>query len=205
VVGHGSEVWLRSLLAWTSVPVGVSDLELTGVFAVAASDLWVTGGALLRGDASGGLVAAGACDGAYTAIHGSSASDVWLAGAAGAICHFDGTSFSKLKGGTSDLLAVWSGPGATWFVGTSGTTLRHGANGLQPFASATTATLRGIWGASANDVWAVGDQGTIVHFDGQIWSKVSSPTSLDLWAVWGSSATRVFAVGTKNTALRLQP
>ena len=61
--------------------------------------------------------------------------------------------------------------------------------------SAATATLHGVWGASASDVWAVGEGATITHWNGTSWSSLTSPSRFDLYAVAGTAADDVWAVG----------
>jgi hypothetical protein len=77
---------------------------------------------------------------------------------------------------------------------------------MEPLASGTTETLRGVWVASATEAFAVGDNGTILHWDGTSWTSMTAPT--DPWvgfrlnAVWGSSPTNVFAAGESDMLLR---
>jgi len=63
--------------------------------------------------------------------------------------------------------------------------------------SNTSANLRGVWAAGANDAWAVGVSGTVLRWNGTSWSVVTglpgSPPTFE--AVWGSSAGDVWIVG----------
>lgn len=66
----------------------------------------------------------------------------------------------------------------------------------QPQPSATTQSLRGVWGSSATDVYAVGLQGTILHSRGDgVWTAQTSGTTKDLQAIWGSGPHDVYAAG----------
>jgi hypothetical protein len=65
-------------------------------------------------------------------------------------------------------------------------------------------TLRGLWGASADDAWAVGDYGTLLHWDGHVWTAPQPPgsvTSNDLYAVFGTATNDAWAVGATGTLL----
>ena len=59
----------------------------------------------------------------------------------------------------------------------------------------TGATLRDVWGSSANNVWAVGDSGVVLHYDGTSWSRVASGTMMVLTAVHGTAANDVWFGG----------
>ena len=67
--------------------------------------------------------------------------------------------------------------------------------------SASSKTLRGVFGFSAEDVFAVGDAGTILHYGGFRWAKAIPVTSSDLYGVWGADPSNVFAVGAAGTIL----
>ena len=56
------------------------------------------------------------------------------------------------------------------------------------------ATLKGIWGSSENDIWAVG--ANILHYNGTDWSSVSFPgTHESLWCIYGFSDNDIWAGG----------
>ena len=40
--------------------------------------------------------------------------------------------------------------------------------------TASTTSIRGLWGSGASDVWAIGDSNTIQHWDGTVWSVADS-------------------------------
>ncbi len=66
----------------------------------------------------------------------------------------------------------------------------------QPQPSATTQSLRGVWGSSATDVYVVGLQGTILHSRGDgVWTAQTSGTTKDLNAIWGSGPHDLYAAG----------
>jgi hypothetical protein len=90
-------------------------------------------------------------------------------------------------------------PNDGWLGGTDGAIYHVMFVNDSPFftkiPSAATATLHGVWGASANDVWAVGEGATITHWNGTAWSAVASPSRFDLYAVAGTATDDVWAVG----------
>jgi hypothetical protein len=86
-------------------------------------------------------------------------------------------------------------------VGEAGAIIHFNGTNWSVMTSGATAFLRGVWGASANDVFAVGDGGTILHYNGSSWSAMNSGTTVSLESVWGSSASDVFAVGADGTIL----
>jgi hypothetical protein len=92
-----------------------------------------------------------------------------------------------------DLWAVGLG-GATFHI----TDAQSDAPVVTPYDSQTTATLYGVWTASATEAWSVGGAGSIRHYTGSAprWDVVPDvPTIATLHAVWGTSATDVWAVG----------
>ena len=120
-------------------------------------------------------------------IWGSAADDVWAAGGGGTILHWNGSVWSAVPSGTTELLfAVWgSASDDVWIVGTGGSILHWNGASWSPVPSGTTGALGSIWGSGPGDVWAVGFEGTILHWDGAAWSPVASPTSYNLYRVWG--------------------
>jgi hypothetical protein len=137
-----------------------------------------------------------------TSVWGSSASDVFAVGSYGTILHYDGSSWSAMSSGTTDLLSgVWgSSPTDVFAVGgwwtdsvLHGTILHYNGNAWSVMSSGTNSDLVGVWGSSPTDVFAVGD--TVFHYNGSTWSAMSSGTTRWLWGVWGNSATDVFVVG----------
>ncbi len=168
------------------------------------------------------------------AIWGSSADEVRVAGSPAMMFDEDGivtvNAFTKSKEsdgdfgwqgvpGAATVLAMW-GPAASdiWLVADNSMEVSwqrsfalHGR--LDPETSElawaeidthSVATLRALWGSSANDIWAVGDLGTIRHVtsaNATDWESIPSPTREDLRAVWGSAADDVWAVGDAGTIL----
>jgi hypothetical protein len=138
--------------------------QLNGVWGTGASDVWAVGinGIYHRGGAGWAQVAG--VTGAFNAIWGSAADDVWAVGDAGAVLHWNGTTWTSVSSGVSaSLTGVWgSAPNDVWVVGDAGTLLRWDGGRWVTVPSGTSAPLSGVWGAAANDVWAVGN--ALLHY-----------------------------------------
>jgi hypothetical protein len=101
-------------------------------------------------------------------VWGSSGTDVFAVGGSGTIMHYDGSAWSAMSSGTTDLLfSVWGRSATDVFaVGGNGTILHHDGRAWSAMSSGTTNHLEGVWGSSASDVFAVGNGGTILHYAG---------------------------------------
>lgn len=152
-------------------------------------------------------------------VWGTSATDVWAVGAdpgdgAGPyVLHFDGATWTRLRtGATGDLWWVHGLPGGpVWFAGENGLVLRWDAGAFTRLEGpATTDTLFGLWGASADDLWAVGggDVGRPVVWRAQSGGPfVQAPdfpadSGGGLFKVWGRSATDVWFAGGEGALVR---
>lgn len=96
------------------------------------------------------------------------------------------------------LAAVHATPdgSAAFAVGESGTVLQHDGSTWRILDTPSTASLRGVYAASATEAIAVGENagaGVILRLTGGAWEETSVPTPL--YAVSGRSATDVIAVG----------
>jgi len=118
-----------------------------------------------------------------------------------------GSSFTAERSGPQDPLSTAFGPapGVVYAVGPNGAIYHTADDGMTweklaaPAATGTTASLFGVWGASATDVYAVGASGTLVHStNGTTFTKYaganSPPSTTVFHEVWGSSSA-VYAVG----------
>jgi hypothetical protein len=137
-------------------------------------------------------------------LWGFTSRDVYAVGDEGAILHFDGTSWSRMRSGTSENLeGIWGvAPDDIWALG-SGVVLHF--DGVS-WTSVPGTNMYGTWplltavgGSSAGDVKAVG-YFNIYHFDGTNWSwwetqLDSKLVSTRLHDVWIGADGRGFAVG----------
>ncbi len=106
---------------------------------------------------------------------------------------------------SKNILGVWGDEQAVWLVGDSGTVRRMTRERIstrlfEAVPAPATATLRGIYGLSANDVWAVGDDATVIHWNGEVWSRLATPFDTarekpTLISVWGSGPNDVWIGG----------
>jgi hypothetical protein len=61
--------------------------------------------------------------------------------------------------------------------------------------------LRGVWGASKDDVWVAAYKGDLHHWDGKAWTKAEAPPHRELLCVSGSGPNDVWAVGYEGNTL----
>jgi hypothetical protein len=194
----GTPLYIRQTLiehwngtSWTVIsspnPTGDTYVELNGVAAISANDIWAVGHS---GDPSSipletltehwngtsWSIVPSPNPGTYngnvlTAVSGVSASDVWAVG--------------------------WYQSGST---GQEGGALTMHWNGTQwtVVPNPSRWTLYGVKAISSNDVWAVGEQ-SILHWNGSNWSIVSFPLPGDAYPVLQGisavSARDIWAVG----------
>ena len=101
--------------------------ELTAVWALSPTDVWVaaSAGAVLHLDGSRWQSTTATVGLTIRGLWASAASSVWAVGDQGAIRRWDGQSWRTVASGTTaGLLAVWgSGPSDVWAVGEGGTIL----------------------------------------------------------------------------------
>lgn len=211
---------------------------LTAVWGSSAGDVWAagSGGTIIHWDGAvwAPLPAPESLKNTFRVVWGSGPNDVWVATATDLVFHSDGiangtTTWTHAPNPTGDqynTAPIYSGwgaaAGAPRFGARTFTRIDSDGNwgsGNQVVASARdggvdwvlepgSATVNGIWGASADDVWLVGDNSGSVPWQlgwtahgvrdsgGQlVWSDVDSQAGVVLHAVWGSSASDVWAVG----------
>ncbi|MBK7583919.1 MAG: hypothetical protein IPI67_27455 [Myxococcales bacterium] len=150
--------------------------------------------------------------GALIGISGTSESDVWAVGGnpgdgSGAfVLHFDGKAWARRPTGQDvDLWWVHTIPaGPAFFGGSGGTILRFVGGAFEKMPTPGTATVFGIWGASADDLWAVGGDPAkpgnafVWRWDGTSWASANGFPSVPIsswFKVWGRAANDVRFVG----------
>lgn len=93
----------------------------------------------------------------FRALWGTGDTNLYAVGLAGAVARFDGTQWSAMNQGSSDLAAIWgSGPGDIWIVGKDATVVHY--DGTQ-WRSRTGQNLgghhlTGVWGDGRGGIWA---------------------------------------------------
>lgn len=184
--------------SWSIVPSPnpssvYSEVELDGVFALAANNVWAVG----YGDNPSGT---------------ASPLDITLTE------HWDGTNWSMVPSPNPDTqsnqLHAIAGVASTdlWAVGRRGdgitccpdeSLIEHwNGSSWSVVSNPGGSALQGIAALATNNVWAVGlaaAGGNIEHWDGTAWTTVASPSdngdSISLRAVTAVSATDLWAVG----------
>ena len=156
--------------------------------------------------------------GGLTSVWGTGPDDIWAVGgdpgdgSGSTVMRFDGAQWSSLDTGTSgDLWWVYGfQDGPVFMGGKNGLILRYEDGAFGTMDTPGTATVYGIWGASADDMWAVG--GNVIsgafawRLDGGSWREAEGfPADLagseSLFKVWGSAPDDVWLVGTNGVAL----
>lgn len=166
-------------------------------------------------------------DRSVLSVWGTGDSDVWLAGGGlgvagrGALLtRWDGARWQEIATGRSETLWwVFGTPAHTpaqpdiWAVGENGLVLRYNGQQVTVVPSSTTATLYGVWGASANDLWLVGGtpgagrveaNDVLLRWNG---ATLTRDTTLmrkgaTLFKVWGSAQNNVYVSGETGTLWR---
>ncbi len=223
------------------VPSGVDRrYTLRAVWGSGAGDVWAvgSGGTILRYDGTSWKPVPSGTTDTLLAVWGSGSNDIWVAGSTRTILHGPGTWTPASLFGSGETYpgrvhTIWgSGPadvrlggeqfgnfdedlGSTW-----GNHARRVGDAWGVFQGLDDkymyATVRAIWGSSADDVWMSIDdgidqpwaRGTLVHGKAPAagqpleWSPTDSQSSGVLESIWGSSAADVWAVGASGAVRR---
>jgi photosystem II stability/assembly factor-like uncharacterized protein/tRNA U38,U39,U40 pseudouridine synthase TruA len=169
---------------WTPTTIDeFAGLELRGVAAVGASNVWVVGdnGLILRrgmSDASWTQQAVGLTAQRLNSVAFADATHGWAVGASGTILKTtDGTNWTAVTSPTSNELHSVCVLDAThvWAVGASGTVVYNTGSGWQTVS--TTGTLRSVSFVDALHGWAVGDGRAfrVTSDGGATWSTQAAP------------------------------
>jgi len=170
-------------------------LRFTGVWALAANDVWATsrhmhvagcaqafyrydGVQWIRYDVAETVLAG--------PVYGAGASDVWSVGTS--FMHWDGAAWTEVASpapGTP--YAALHGSGATnvWAVGKGGAIARWGGASWSVVASPITDDLRSVFVASPTRAWATGG-GKLLAWDGVAWSVDPTLGAVSVSSVWGT-------------------
>jgi hypothetical protein len=101
-------------------------------------------------------------------VWGNSSSDVFAVGYDGTILHYNGSAWSAMSSGTTDVLGgIWGSSASDVFaVGEGGIILHYNGSTWSAMSSGTINDLHDVWGHLTSDVFAVGIFGTILHYSG---------------------------------------
>lgn len=226
-----------SVVDWCPVSTGIDPrFALTSVWGSSKSDVWAvgSGGTIIHYDGSKWNSVSSGVQSTLYSVWSSGPNDVWAAGSSKVVLHgTGGAAFTPVPVSEENVgraFAVWGTVPGDLFVGgaphqhfdpdlgqeVSGNWWRRpsgdadsawdllaGFDGQLP-----NATIRAIWGSSANDLWVSADnsmdsswmRGVLMHRAGDgTWESVDSQSSRVLESIWGSSANDVWAVGDEGT------
>ena len=220
---------------------------LKAIWGSGPNDVWAagSGGTIVHYDGSAWVATPSGIHNTFNAVWGSGPDDVYVVSGSNAVLHSDGfkgagTAWTNMplpldSSTTTVINAVW---------GTSARDVRLGASayfGQNPFtgdygfwnqfervlddAGATPfrpiagdGTVRGIWGASADDLWLIVDDssnaawkvavtlhGTAAAGSDLVFEEVDSQSSDALVAISGSSASDVWTVGSHGAIRHITP
>jgi hypothetical protein len=177
--------------------------DLLSVWISAMGDVWVGGaGVLWRGQAGTWSTIAGATK-TYQAIAGAPPSEVWVSTSAGSVQRWNGTTFTSVLSGSSQLTrGLWVGGASDVWV-----SLYNGVqhwDGTQWTSISLPYAVYALSGAATDDVWGVGDRGNIGRWNGRTWASAPAPTPgvtvpsqlpYGVGALWVSAANDIWLAG----------
>lgn len=207
-VGNSGALMVYNGSYFTPVSVGGSTPNLNAVWASGANNVIVVGnnGFIVRYDGSNWLTMPSGTTQHLRAVYGVSATRAYAVGDNGAVVTFDGTSWSQVGGATTNLRAVWaSSPGDVYVAGDMGKVLRSNGGAFAEISPgpATTASIGGIYGASAGDFWITADTALFRYTGGAFGAAVTPiPTVTGLRGIFGTGATEIWAVGGGGALLK---
>lgn len=196
-----------------------SDVTIFGLWGSDADDVWAVGGDPFadlgviwrkEGDAWIDATPDGYQDSAIYKVWGSSASDVWFVGLRGLLLHYDGSSWSEHRCGTTTLFTI-AGQGSdnVWAVGGPPAVICHydGSEWQQVtlpdgFLSSINS---GVDVDALGQPWVVGSNASKFRIDEtQEWvdNTFDGPVIHDLHAVWVDDDGAAFMVGGNLNAPR---
>ena len=194
---------------WTSyglsLPSGMIDGWLTGVWGSSASDVYAVGNGYTSTDVYNDLPFVSHLSGGVWTSYGLTLPSGWT----------DSELYSVWGTSANNVYAVGGGNNGTTIVpliyhyDVSGWT----SSSITLPSGWTNGSLFGVWGTSASNVYAVGD-GTggllIYHYNGSGWTSSgltlpSGWTNGYLYSVWGSSASDIYAVGSADNGTAYVP
>lgn len=194
---------------------------LSGVWGIAADDVWTVGGKPDAGEihhfdgTAWTKVAVPAGTPLLSWVYGFASDDVWTVGTKGAALHWDGKAWKTVETGTDeDLWGVWGkGKDDIWVVGGTvddgdpailrwqgGPTFEKVPLDKAENTRDATAIFK-VWGIG-DVVFAVGEAGLILQWNGSKWVAISGGAKAndDFVSLWGTSADHIVAVGGRAQA-----
>jgi hypothetical protein len=194
----GTKIQRWDGVSWSDVSSGSTN-SLLSVWGSSSTDVYAGGFAGTLVHSTGGAFSAVSGTGIgneyVAAIWGTSSSNIYVG--ATNVYHYNGTSWSTVSAGISNVVAIWgSSAGDIWMGG--GAQLVHYDGSWSAPVTIGNGPVSGIWGTSPTDVYMVNRVGEIWHFNGTSWLAYKLADQA-LLGVWGSGRTDVWAVGTDST------
>lgn len=185
--------------------------HMHAVSAVAADNVWVTGGQglafhwdgmqwtefMIPGGCVHGMDFLHAEDGWVTPAHGQPYMRRYTGGAITAWQQFTMPATSGLH--AVSMVSADDG----WSVGNGGAMFRFDGTNWAEQANPVVASLHAVEMISAEDGWAVGAVGTALRYDGTAWTQVDTglPPAVTLFSVFAVDSQNVWMVGSQGTIL----
>ena len=196
----GTKIQRWDGLSWTDVTSGSTN-SLLSVWGSSSTDVYAGGFAGTLVHSTGGAFSAVSGTGIgneyVTAIWGTGPGNIYVG--ANSVYHYNGTSWTTVSTGISDVYAIW-GSSATdiWMGSATGEMVHYNGTSWSSPVTIGNGPVSAIWGTSSTDVYMVNRVGEIWHFNGTSWVAYKL-TDQALLGVWGSGRTDVWAVGTDST------
>ena len=139
-------------------------------------------------------------DGKLRGVSALTPEEIFVAGDAGAMFTYDGTKWTTLSSGNSDIYNdVWSDGAGNVYIAPSNE--RNDAavlhyDGTDWKKVGERGSFKGIHGTSKNNIYAVGDNHTVRHYNGITWTDIyNGDNTTTLLSIWGTGDNNVYAVG----------
>jgi hypothetical protein len=147
---------------WTSTTLPT--YAIYKLWGSASNDIWGVGTDIVHWDGGRWSVVSGPPD-LWLNVWGSGPSDVWAVGVAGAMAHWNGSTWIPVaSNATENLLAViGTGPNDVWASGAHGTMLHWTGSSWTAVDTGTSQPLQTMW-ITGQDVWA-GTLGAVLRLD----------------------------------------
>lgn len=129
------------------------------------------------------------------------ASDCWMVGDAGALAHYNGTSWVvSAMPSSANVHAVFAiSSSNVWAVGSVGSIWHYNGTTWSLDVDTGNEEWNDVACATASDCWVVGNTGALAHYDGARWVVSAIPSSANVRAIHVISATDIWAVGASGS------
>ncbi|THB79738.1 MAG: hypothetical protein D3926_10100 [Desulfobacteraceae bacterium] len=210
----GASVYQYTGSGWSSDhPANVSDVQLKGVWASSANNVYAAGyhyaggsspktARIYRKTASGWSLVKSVPDRMYFGLWGFAANDIYAVGSSGLVSHYNGSSWTDTTiANAGYLYAAWGpDPDNIWVVGNSGAWQNQGS-GWQLISDQFGFYLYDVYGTSANDLFMGGNSPEVIHWNTQSRSLYSPLARVS--GIWAASRSQYWFVSSFGGIVRL--